>query len=196
MRQRTILGLALCLTVFATGAGCGRKSKETASSKPTPTPPPLSATSTGLSVSVYDSKGDVSPSGALPKVLDLKSRGAGASTGAEGETVVVSRGSAVLYQEGKASATLTADRLAANREERTVVATGNVVATSLSQPRAPAVRADKMVWTHDRNLLTGNGNVVMTARPDFVLHGRSFTADTKLSRYRVKMGQTPSSGTL
>jgi hypothetical protein len=105
------------------------------------------------------------------------------------------QGTATLYKEGRPEATLTAQHFVANRTGRTITATGNAVAKSLTDPRSPQVRADQMVWTHDQSEITGTGNVLATLKPDLKLPGRSFKTDTAFSRIEVLGDGKPATGT-
>lgn len=195
-KQWVVSGIVLlCLTTL--GSGCGNAGKRTTAEKskaerPKKELPPLTVTVIDLNLQVFDEKNQL--------VLTLKAKAAGGNQSSSGSgdsnTVVVQNGDATLYQKGVATATMTADTLTANREAGTVVATGHVTTHSLTEKSSPTVRADRMDWEHDKNLLTGSGNVVMTAEPAYTLYAKSFKADTKLSEYHVTLGDTPSTGKL
>ncbi len=190
MRNQQAARHALCIGVLVLLAGCHKQAVEQKSgaNPPTkPTPLPISAVSEGVNLTVYDLNGMV--------VLGLKADAAGANAkGNSTKEVVVQKGNATLYQKGKAVATLTANNLTAHTDTRTIEANGNVITKSLTQAGSPTIRADKMLWEHDKNLLTGSGHVLVTAEPAYSLPAESFTADTKLSHYRLKLAPAPGTG--
>ena len=104
-------------------------------------------------------------------------------------------GEATLYQKGSPASTLRADRIDVDQATQTVTGTGNVVARSLTEVGAPAIRADKMTWRHDKNEIRGSGNVLVTRDPDMRLPGKSFVADTRLRRFTLTSSGAPASGT-
>jgi lipopolysaccharide assembly outer membrane protein LptD (OstA) len=119
---------------------------------------------------------------------------AGTQTG--GVVGSLSGGTAVLYQEGKPAAKLTADSVRAEQETRTVVAKGNATVTSLADPNTPAIRADTMTWRYETGTIKGTGNVLVTRKPDLRIPGTSFSADTRLHSFTLNGGAGPATGTL
>jgi LPS export ABC transporter protein LptC len=168
----------------------GKVSSSGSMSSPSPTPTPLNVTAVinDFNLKLFDKTGK--------PVADLKAASADANPSNPQRLVTVNQASATLYQNGEAAATLTADRIVADKENRLLTATGNVVARALKQDRAPSVRADKMVWRHDESKLVGTGNVLITTQPDLKLPGKSFEADTKLSRFSVQGDGRSATGTL
>ena len=100
-------------------------------------------------------------------------------------------GTATLYEDGKPAVALKADQVRAYDETQTVTARGNVVARSLTQVGAPAMRADRMTWSPRENKLRGDGNVLITREPDLRIPGRSFVAELTLQRFRIKGNGQP-----
>jgi lipopolysaccharide assembly outer membrane protein LptD (OstA) len=107
----------------------------------------------------------------------------------------LSQGTAILYQEGKPAAKLTADSVRAEQETRIVTAKGNATVTSLSDPNSPAIRADTMIWRYETGTITGTGNVLVTRKPDIRVPGTSFTADTRLHSFTLNGGAGAATGT-
>jgi hypothetical protein len=118
-----------------------------------------------------------------------------AGTQMGGTVGTLSGGTAVLYQEGKPAAKLTADSVRAEQESRTVVAKGNATVTSLAAPNTPAIRADTMTWRYETGTIKGVGNVLVTRKPDLRIPGSSFSADTRLRSFTLKGGAGVGTGT-
>jgi LPS export ABC transporter protein LptC len=174
-------------------SGCGKKGDQAAPApKATPSPksspPAVSVTTGGVNLFLFDAKGR--------RVARLTAATVGYNPRDDQNIVTVTGGKATLYEKGQPAATLTADTVTANRTARTITGVGNVVAHSLTQKGAPTIRSDRMVWQHDARVIMGDGNVTVSADPDYRLYGRSFKADTKLRRVSVKVGETPATGSL
>ena len=75
---------------------------------------------------------------------------------------------AMLYQNGKPAAILTAN----------------------------TIRADQMVWNHDRHRVTGTGNVVLSSGDAVRLPGTTLVADTRLQSAEITGGDAPITGTI
>lgn len=172
------------VAAVAFAAGCAPKQAPPAASPtPSPSPSPTPALSVGaaaenVGVSILDAEGK--------PVAQVTAGSAGFNPTTPGTIGTLQSAKATLYQKGKPAAAITAERVTADQQTRTVTATGSVVARSLSNPRSPTVRADKMTWQHDKNLITGNGNVLLTVEPGGKLPGNLFTADTALGNIHVK----------
>jgi len=122
--------------------------------------------------------GTVSPSG---------STAAGKLSGSE----------AVLYQDGKPAVRLTAGKVEADPDTRTIRGTGNVVATALNRPDAATIKADNVLWSHGKNKITGTGNIHISRAPDWQMSGDSFTADMTLQEFTLNAnGNTSASGSI
>lgn len=192
--NRAALGLTALLTL-AISVGCARprstgapasKASSSATPLPTPTPRVVRAESSEVHLTM------ISPKGKTVAVLDAKSTNFDPLKA--GGTLAVQDADAVLYEEGKPATRISARNLVADQQKRILTATGNVRAESLSRPDAPTARADRMIWYADRKLLTGQGKVLMTLKPDFELPGRSFTADTNLNNFSVQQDERPARG--
>lgn len=152
-------------------------------------PPEISASVQGLDLTLTDAKGNLvarvkAEAGAVGA---SEAPGGGAPGG--GTLGVMSKGVATVYENGKPTATLTADTMTADREKRLVTGTGNVVARSLARPDAPMIRADTMTWRHDAGEIRGKGNVLITRKPDWQFPGDSFVADTQIKSFRVESSE-------
>jgi hypothetical protein len=179
-----------------TSGGSERKDKQSAASPSptpsgTPTPFPLKVTASGVDTTLFDEKGR--------RIAEVRAAKVAAGPGSPGKSGVdpvgtVLQGTATLYQEGRPAASFAADTLRADRETRTVVGTGNVRLRSL-RADVPAIRADRMTWLHDKNQITGTGNVLITRAPDLKIPGERFEADTEVRRFKVYTGGAPATGT-
>ena len=160
--------------------------------KPSPSGLSLEAQLGNLDLTLIDEKGRTIAE-VTAKAGSVGPGKAGTPTGAV--VGALNKGTAILYQEGKPSAKLTADSLQADKDTRTVVATGNAVVTSLADPNTPAIRADTMTWKYDPGTIHGTGNVLVTRKPDLRVPGASFTADTRLRKFTLKGGAGSATGT-
>ncbi len=180
-------------------AGCGPKAGVPASppspasspvAKPSasPTPAlPVSATVQNADVILLDGKGRT--------IAKIKAKTGAIDPQNPQMFGKLGQGTATLYKEGKPEATLTAENFVANRTGRTITATGKAVAKSLTDARSPEVRANQMVWAHDKNEITGTGNVLATMKPDWKLPGSAFKTDTALTRIEMTGAGKPATGT-
>ena len=147
--------------------------------------PPVAGTVRGLDLTLTDARGVIvarvkAQSGAVGRT--------GVDTGAAG---AVQRAVATLYEQGKASAVITGDQIAADQATRMISGKGNVVARSLVQPGSPTVRADAMTWRPDQHKIRGQGNVVLTRQPNVRVAGDRFEADTRLRHFRITNDAPP-----
>lgn len=200
MRRQAILPvIGIALLAAGVAAGCGRKPSGPSSSgqpavpgspSPSPTPTPLNMTAAldDFSATMFDKTGKPAAS--------IKALSVGVNPDDAQSLISVSRANATLYEKGQPAATLTAEKLVVNKETRELTATGNVVVKSLRNQSRATVRADKMVWQHDEARLIGSDNVLITMSPDVQMPGKSFEADTKLSKFSVKGNGSPVTGTL
>ncbi|MES2463231.1 MAG: LPS export ABC transporter periplasmic protein LptC [Armatimonadota bacterium] len=190
------------LLPFATGCNNGG-GKDQSTKKPSPSPSakaspagiPLEAQISDIDLTLLDENGRTivqvtAKAGAVGPGQPGK---AGAQPG--GVVGSLSGGTAVLYQEGKPTAKLTADSVRAEQESRTVVARGNATVTSLADPSSPAIRADTMTWRYDTGTITGVGNVLITRKPDLRVPGKSFSANTRLNSFTLNGGAGPATAT-
>ena len=192
MRRAWTVVWGVGIGLLAILSGCGKRAEEkvvgsVAAVRPSPTPTAISAVVSGLQLNLFSDK--------RQQVLSLKAEGAVGSPGSGDNTIVVQTGTATLFEKGKPTATLRADKMVANREARTVVATGNVRAQSLTEEGRPAIRANTMTWQHDNNLLTGAGNVVITSGTDMTVYAKSFKANTRISTCDMELADTAATGT-
>lgn len=194
-----IVLVAVGAATILSASGC-QGGKRSASAKPSPSPSakpspsglPLEAQLGNLDLTLIDEKGRT-----IAEVT-AKAGAVGpgkAGTQAGGVVGSLSKGTAVLYQEGKPAAKLTADSLRADKDTGIVVANGNAVVTSLADLTTPAIRADTMTWKYDPGTITGTGNVLVTRKPDMRIPGTSFSADTRLRKFTLKGGAGPATGT-
>lgn len=184
------------LLILTASVGCNRSQPAASSGSgspvatpkpsPTPTPRAVRAESTDFKLTMTDAKGQT--------VALLDAKYTNFDPLKAGGTVTVQGVDATLYDEGKAATRVRAENAVADQKSRIVTLTGNVRAVSLSRKDTPTVRAERMVWHADQKLLTGEGKVLMTLKPDFELPGRSFRADTKLNRMTVKQDERPGTG--
>ena len=105
---------------------------------------------------------------------------------------------AMLYQNGKPAAILTANTIRADQKTRIITATGNVVLSTVNPENNSAnrARADQMVWNHDRHRVTGTGNVVLSSGDAVRLPGTTLVADTRLQSAEITGGDAPITGTI
>ena len=160
-----------------------------ASATPTPTPPAIAGQATGANVTLFGKKGE--------RVATLQAAAAGFDPGNAGKILTVRGAKAELYDKktpGEPTAEMTADLVTADREKRTLTATGNAKFRSLDDKSAPTVRADKMVWSFDESAVKGSGNVLLTAEPNYQMPGETFQADTRLQTFRVESNGQPATG--
>lgn len=193
---RPALLAAAALLVVGAMAGCSKPRATPdvsvkATPSPSPTPRPQQAV-TAQAVDVHFTMTDVK--GQTVAVVDAKTTRYDPLNG--GGMLTAENANTILYEEGKPATRLRAQKISADRNTRVVTATGNVIAESLSHKDTPTVRADRMVWTADSKILTGNGKVLLTMKPDYELPGRSFRADTKLNHFNVKQDERPGRGSL
>lgn len=208
-RTRSSLKQAIVAVVFAAViflGGCGKTRQESGSeptskkdaASPSPaastSPLPVSAVASDIQLSLLNAKGQTvarikAESGAL-----VPASGSGPTK--PGDFGTLGAGQATLYKEGKPQAIITADRFRADRNTRIITAQGNAIARSLSDPRAPVVRADTMTWSANENRITGQGNVLATMKPDWSLPGSAFTADTQLRKMHMTHDTRAASGSM
>jgi hypothetical protein len=182
------------------GAGCKREAGDKKPGTPSPSPStkaspsglPVEAQLGNLELTMLDEKGRT--------IVEVKAKAGAVGPGRPGADMgsavgSLSGGTAILHQEGKPAAKLTADSLRADQETRTVTAKGNATVTSLADSSAPAIRADTMIWRYETGTIKGNGNVLVTRKPDLRVPGTSFTADTRLQTFTLSGGAGPVSGT-
>jgi len=120
-------------------------------------------------------------------VMQITAQGGIGGTG-DGMTFgELTKGRATLYRDGKAVATLTADKMKADNKTRILTATGNVLVRSRNDTDGTpkSVRADTMRWDHDKNQITGDGHVVLAYGATVQIPGRSFVADTAIQSFDV-----------
>ena len=195
-------GVAAILFV-ATGCTGGNNARN-AAGKPSPSPSakarpavlPLEAQIGDLDLTLIDEKGrTIVQVTARAGAVGPGKAGTGATPQPGGVVGSLSHGTAVLYQEGKPAAKLTADSVRADQETRIVTAKGNATVTSLSNPSSPAIRADTMTWRYETGTITGIGSVLVTREPDMRVPGTSFSADTRLRSFTLNGGAGAATGT-
>lgn len=84
----------------------------------------------------------------------------------------------VLYQDGKAADTLIAPIVNVDNAKQTVIATGGVTVTSLTQANT-RLTCDSVTYFAQKGKLIGRGNVVLT-KAGFTQKGPSFAGDVRL----------------
>lgn len=196
-RAAVFAAAAGALASLLAAAGCGPKKSE--GPKPSPSPSvksspraaPLEATVRDLDLLLTDPKG--APVAQIKAEAGSVGPG-GAASGSAGYQGALRVGTATLYQEGKAAATLRADELKADQAKRTVTGRGNVVVRSLQSPESPAIRADEMTWRYDDDTVTGSGNVLVTRAPDLQVPASRFEADTRVRDFTLYGGGKPATG--
>ena len=95
----------------------------------------------------------------------------------------LSQVSAVLFQQGQASARLRAPQADADSAAQTVTATGGVHVFSLLQPGTTLV-ADRVTWRAKQNTVTADGHVVyVNGRTGLTVRVPHLTADTALRTF-------------
>jgi lipopolysaccharide assembly outer membrane protein LptD (OstA) len=113
-----------------------------------------------------------------------------AATGTNPDNIVgeMRNAQATLYQDGKPSATLTADRVLPDTRKRTITARGNARVQSLNAADGipSSLRADSLVWDYDRNNITGRGDVVYTKQDVITIPATYFNGDTSLLKYELQ----------
>lgn len=88
--------------------------------------------------------------------------------------------SAVLFQKGRATATLAAPLARADSAQQTVTASGRVHVKSLVEP-GTMIDADTVVWHAKTNVVDATGNVVYrNGKSGVTLRGPRFRANTAL----------------
>ncbi|MBC8135737.1 MAG: LPS export ABC transporter periplasmic protein LptC [Fibrella sp.] len=159
---------------------------------PTPTPAPrIGAVTEGPRFAWSDKLGN--------RVAEISAE-SGAATGAGADDVAgeMKKARAILYQNGKPVATLTADKLQPDTRTRKITGSGNVRLVSRSTPDGivSSVRADHMVWEYDRNQIHGTGNVLVTQGDLARIPGTAIDADTALQTVTMTGGSAPITGTI
>jgi hypothetical protein len=95
-----------------------------------------------------------------------------------------------LFRDGKPAAYVEARQISANRKERIIVGTGNVIVHSLSDPPDTVIKADKMRWDTRTSIIVAIGNAFLTRRlPDGKLatsRSDQVTFDTKLKDFIIE----------
>ena len=99
-----------------------------------------------------------------------------------GQKVVLQKAVCRFYQDGKLSATMTAPRIEADGEKRTLMASGGVM---VKTPGGESyARSDSALWEAARRTIHGKGNVVVMWR-GAELTGDEFVADMELGRIQI-----------
>jgi len=99
-----------------------------------------------------------------------------------GQKVVLQKAVCRLYRDGKLSATMTAPKIEADGEKRTLTASGGVLVKA--SDGEGCARSNSARWEADRRTIRGKGNVVVSWR-GAELTGDEFTADTELGRIKI-----------
>jgi hypothetical protein len=99
-----------------------------------------------------------------------------------GQKVVLQKALCRLYQDGKLSAVMTAPRIEADGEKRTLAASGGVLVKASDGESYAKSRS--AVWDADHRIIRGKGNVLVKWR-GAELTGDEFTADTELGRIKI-----------
>lgn len=191
-KLRTPVGaLYFLVLLFATGCGEKENAPIVPVASPTPTPAPrFGVVVEGQRFTWSDKKGN--------RVAEISAE-SGAATGANAADAVgeMKNAKAILYQNGKAVATLTANKLQPNTKTRTVTGIGNVLLRSMNAPDGivSTLRADRMVWEYDRDKIHGTGNVLVTHGDMVQMPGIAIDADTALQTVRMTGGDAPITGT-
>ena len=137
------------------------------------------------SFTLFDAQGRI--------VAQVKTRRAGVGPkglqSTAGTGAALEQGTATLFRAGKPVAVIRADQVSADQKSQVVIAKGDVVARSLKEPGAPALRADVMTWQPKKDQIQGKGNVLITRTPDLRIPGASFVADTAIRKFTVRGGQ-------
>ncbi|MBC8142325.1 MAG: LPS export ABC transporter periplasmic protein LptC, partial [Armatimonadetes bacterium] len=111
----------------------------------------------------------------------------GAATGATGADTLgeLTKGTATLFQNNKAVATVTADKMKADQAKRTLTATGNVITRSLRTDAVAldTLRADTVLWNYDTDRITGRGNVTLSKANVWSIPATSFSGNTDLQNF-------------
>jgi len=161
-------------------AGCGHGPTRDSGPSPSATPTPflVKAQVNHIDATLFDDAGKT-----MAQVkADATAVGHGEGAAKVSDPIgIASNATATLYQKGKPVAVLTADKLHADRDERTLIGVGHVKVRSLTQPDAPpTIQADTMTWGYKENHIEGSGHVLLTRGESMQLPGASFTADTEL----------------
>ena len=176
------MGVAVLFAVMSM-IGCAPR-RSTNASKPSPSPSASAGPSYGAIVT--------NPEYTLidvhnKPVMQITAQGGVGGTGDGNTFGELTKGRATLYRDGKAVATLTADKMKADNKTRVLTATGNVLVRSRNDTDGTpkSVRADTMRWEHDKNQITGEGNVMLSYGTTVQIPGRSFVADTAIQSFDV-----------
>lgn len=96
-----------------------------------------------------------------------------------------------LFQKGKQSAIIYADKIDANQHDKIIIGTGNVRVNSISNPPDTVVTADKITWDTDTRKIIAEGNARVTRKPKnggtvFTHEGGVITFDLGLQEFDIK----------
>lgn len=168
-----------CLLFCSTGVAAPAR-------KGAPSAPSLGASMQGIVVDLPDPK---FPGKSVPlcHVRAASATGQSAETGFLGSMTQVS---ALLYQQGKAAATLTAPRADGNSLRKAVVVTarGGVVVKSLTQA-GTKLTADTVVWYAGLNKIVATGHVFYRdGKTGATMTGPVMNADTNLKMVSLASG--------
>lgn len=174
--------------------GCAPRNADLSAAKvsPPPTPAPrLGAVADAPTFGFSDRDGN--------RVASVVAE-SGAVTGTGGTDALgeLTKATATLFQKNVAVATVTADKMQADQEKRTLTATGNVqmkTVVSGSEPKGE-LRADRMTWRYDANEVRGTGNVLVTRGAQVRIPGTAIIADTALKTVEMTGGDAPITGTI
>lgn len=182
MRTRLLFSI-FCLGIFAFVAPCAlsRSAPPGAAKDP---PPSIGVVSTGFSFTLPDPKRP----GRL--LYDLRAASATGQSSADGFHGTLTAVWAKLFQNGAASAILTAPRAVGGSANKSTVVTGTggVTVKSLTQP-GTVMTADTVVWYATLNKMVATGHVVYhDGKTGATMRGPRMVGDTRLKTITISAG--------
>jgi hypothetical protein len=103
---------------------------------------------------------------------------------------------AVLHRRGRPVLAFVAPQITADRRRRIVSGSGRVRVRSLAPGQVATIEADRMQWDDTRELLSGDGHVLLLQDANARVPAERFRTDARLSRIELDFGSEPAAGRL